>query len=243
MSAPASAPPESRSEHQQLYDTYRSTFKGDPHPIEPALMRERYGRLLRRNLAPGIDLGAGSGEFIEWLSVEGVNGVWGIDISSEQVAAAARLGRDVRHGDIETMLRSVPDGSLQALFARDVLEHLDKPAVFHLAAEASRTLASGGLFFVQVPNGYAVRSETVWAGDFTHVTLFSEDSLAQVMRSAGFSLLDVWGITPGKLTPLRLVRHLGWTLIKSLYMLVDIVESGRRVRVYERVLCASFQKQ
>jgi SAM-dependent methyltransferase len=226
-----------------LYDVYRSHFKGEPHPIEPRLMRERYGRLLERSLEPGIDLGAGSGEFIEWLAREGIANVRGVDISPEQVAAASRLGRDVRLGDIEETLAAAASGSFASIFMRDVLEHLERSSLAKVAAEAARTLRPGGTLFVQVPNGYAARSGPVWAGDLTHVTLFSEDSLAQLLSAYGFELVDAWGITPGRLTAARLLRSAAWIVVRFAYILLDLIEAGRRVKVYERVLCAEFRKR
>jgi len=225
-----------------LYATYRSSFKGEPHPIEPGLMTERYGRLLRRTLEPGIDLGAGSGEFIEWLSREGVKGVWGVDISPEQVQAATERRRDVRIGELFTVLGSTADQSLASLFARDVLEHLDKPQLRTFAAEAARVLRPGGILFVQVPNAAGLRFGPVWAGDLTHTTMLSGASLGQLMRSAGLVTDAMWGITPGRQTLARRLRSIAWALIATAVSLVDLVESGTREAVYERVLCASFIK-
>lgn len=227
-----------------LYGSYRSGFKrnspNDGHGVDR--LDELYATFLKSNPQRVLELGAGTGEFVAWLKLRGVAQAWGVDRSSEQVLGAASCGRDVREGDLFDALAACADGSLDGLAALDLLEHLTRDQLVRLARESSRVLVPGGVFLIQVPNGHALRVAPVWASDLTHETLLCEDTLAQLFAPVSMRLERVWGVTPGFGKPSRALRTILWKIVSVGPRLIDWLEAGRPVRVYERVLCAIVTK-
>ena len=225
-----------------LYESYRSGFKGPAEDAGARRLDEVYGRFVKKPPTRVLELGAGAGEFVEWLSSRGVGEAWGVDNAAEQVEAARVRGRDVRRGDLFETLAACDDDSLEGLVALDVIEHLTRDQLIALAREASRVLAAGGVFLVQAPNGHALRVGPIWSSDLTHETLLSDETLAQLFAPVGMKLEEVWGVTPGFGKPTRAIRTILWKLATCWPRFLDLVEAGRQMRVYERVMCALIRK-
>jgi len=227
-----------------LYGNYRSGFKTNL-PSEGygvARLDELYGSFLEFKPDRVLELGAGTGEFVAWLKLRGVSHAWGVDRSPEQVLGAASCGRDVLEEDLFDALAACADESLDGLAALDLLEHLTRDQLVRLARESSRVLMPGGVFLIQVPNAHALRVAPIWASDLTHETLLSDDTLAQLFTPVGMKLERVWGVTPGFGKPSRALRTILWKIVSVVPRLIDWLEAGRPVRIYERVLCAVVRK-
>jgi len=67
------------------------------------------------------------------------------------------------------------DEEFDAVFARHVLEHVDRRALLPLLQEVSRVTRDGGLFYVRVPWW----NSEAFASDPTHVTAFSDGTFLQ----------------------------------------------------------------
>src|SRR5437868_4688258 len=101
-----------------FYGSYRSAFKGEGDArADHGRLSELYGAYLAPGLTKVVDLGAGTGELVEWLARGGVREAWGIDGSAEQVARARALGRDVREGDLFEALEREGPGSIDGVTA------------------------------------------------------------------------------------------------------------------------------
>jgi len=108
------------------------------------------------------------------------------------VAACQRKGLAVTEGDVLQVLRDLPPGSLGAVAAIHVLEHLP-PSVWMGVIEASaRALRPGGMLLVECPNPDSLR---VGAGLFwvdpTHRSPVHPDALAFVARAVGLQVREV----------------------------------------------------
>jgi hypothetical protein len=79
-------------------------------------------------------------------------------------------------------------------------------------------------------------------GDLTHVTIFTPQSLAQLLRPAGFVDLAFYETGP---VPIRLRGKLDlalWSGIKGLANLVRRIETGKRQSIWtETFLCRAFK--
>ena len=99
-------------------------------------------------------------------------------------------------------------------------------------------LRPGGRLLVQTANGAGLFPSQVIYGDLTHVTIFSPQSLAQLLRSAGFSDLAFYETGP---IPLRLRGRLDvalWSAIKLLANAVRSIETGKRQAIWtENFIC------
>ncbi|MBL7962986.1 MAG: class I SAM-dependent methyltransferase [Flavobacteriales bacterium] len=88
-------------------------------------------------------------------------------------------------GDVSD-LSMFRDGTLDVVFASNLLEHLDDEPLAATLAEVHRVLRSGGRFIVMQPNfTYAYRN---YFDDFTHRRIFTHVSLRDVLRAEGFDV-------------------------------------------------------
>ena len=119
---------------RHFYDRYLSThFGGIHHPSPTSLERERrvwrdyFGPLLPVNKAARIvDLGCGYGSFLYFLHEEGYRNIAGVDVGTEQVDSARRLGiPNVVQDDCGRFLEGCRQ-EFDCLTALDLLEHLTK---------------------------------------------------------------------------------------------------------------------
>lgn len=138
-----------------------------------------------------IDLGCGYGAFVHLLHEAGYHNVTGIDLSPEQVAAARDLGiSGVQEGDLMETLRALPEGSQDVVIAFDVLEHFTKEELFLFADEVFRVLSPGGKWIIHTLNGESPFGFRVFAGDLSHETPFTQKSMTQLVRAAGFAEVE-----------------------------------------------------
>lgn len=111
-------------------------------------------RLVRKHLKGKgrfLDCGCGSGGYVAALIQEGAADAYGVEFSSDNVAAAHQnetLRNRVSQGDIEAL--NYESNTWDYAMLNEVLEHVpnDRKAV----AEAYRILKPGGLLFVFSPN-------------------------------------------------------------------------------------------
>src|SRR5207245_10805832 len=124
----------------------------------------------------------------------------GIDISAEQVELARRRGVRADRVDVFDFLRN-PDNGFGAILAVDFLEHLTRDELIRLGPLLFRALLPRGRLMVQTANGAGPFPHQVIYGDLTHMTIFTPQSLAQLLRSAGFVALSFYETGP---VPIRL---------------------------------------
>ncbi|PZS00295.1 MAG: hypothetical protein DLM67_01895, partial [Candidatus Nephthysia bennettiae] len=136
---------------------------------------------------PVVDLGPGRGEWLALLRDRGI-AAYGVDVNSSFVAGAAEIGLDVRHQDAVEHLRSLPDGSLAAVTAFHLVEHLSPAALIELVDNALRALRPGGLLILETPNPLNLK---VGAASFhldpTHVRPIHPLFLEFVLENRGFA--------------------------------------------------------
>jgi len=138
-------------------------------------------------LARILDMGCGAGAFVYYLQNRGFKHIEGIDISDEQIKTGRKLGIENIHlGNIIDWIEERKD-QYDLIIARDVLEHFSKQEVFDILEQSYKSLKNNGKMMIQVPNGEGIWHEKIFYGDFTHETIFSEDSIRQIFLYAGFS--------------------------------------------------------
>ena len=117
---------------------------------------------------PILDLGCGRGEWLELLREHGFTGR-GADTSAAMVDHCRQRGLSVEQADAVAALAACSDGSLAAVSAFHLIEHLPFPVLFRLLEEATRALAPGGVLILETPNpeSVLVGSHTFYH-DFSH---------------------------------------------------------------------------
>ena len=170
---------------------------------------------LSRWIRPGtnvLELGAAAGYFTEWLKQQGA-AVDVVDIDPEAGRAAEPFARRVVVADLDAdgwearLASGAGSSGYDFIVCADVLEHLRDGA--RLLARLRPLLAPRGELLLSVPN---VAHAAIIAGLFddrfeyggeglldpTHLHLYTWRSLGELLRDAGFRILD-WDAT--ELTP------------------------------------------
>ena len=186
---------------EQLYDRYVSAFKGSRD--DAADMRwhqwSEYKLVpLLRDLpldTPILDLGCGAGQMLQLLKDQGFTNASGIDVSAEQVCEAADRGLNAAVGDVFQHLRD-SQSNFGAIVALDFVEHFDKSEQFPLFESIYAALRPGGRLIIETPNGEGLFASQVIYGDLTHLTIFSEGSLSQLLRVTGFEKIEFYETGP-----------------------------------------------
>lgn len=160
-------------------------FRGDEEEI-----RHRLDGLLPflREAAPVLDLGCGRGELLLLLREAGV-AASGVDSDPALVQAARRRGLAAADGDALAALRALPDGSLGAVTAIHLLEHLAADTVLRLLGEVRRVLRPGGVLIAECPNPHTVRvgASEFWI-DPTHRRPLPPETLRLLATASGLEL-------------------------------------------------------
>lgn len=157
--------------------------------LDPGLVA-RYFRLAG-DVRRVLDVGCGRGCFGRLKPSAGIE-VHGVDVDELSVETAGEW-ETARRVDLDGGSLPYEDGMFDAVFAKDVLEHVREP--WTLAREIRRVLRGGGRLVVSVPMEYPW---VVW-NDYTHVRGFTRDALAGLLTDQGFDDVVVrpMGLVPG----------------------------------------------
>jgi len=231
-----------------LYRGYVSTFKGEPADLlgEGAFIwwEHKYLPLLA-DLDRGaaiLEVGCGSGGLLAYLVRRGFSHALGVDISAEQIALARRRGVDAEQHDALEFLKA-RSARFDAIIAVDVLEHFTRDELADLMARIFAALKPNGRLLVQTANGAGLFPGQVIYGDLTHQTIFTPESLGQLLRAVGFDALNCYETGP---VPVRVRGKLDmalWTAIKAVASSVRHIETGKRQAIWtENFICRAFKR-
>ena len=186
QSGPVQAAPAAAAPSSALFDYvgFERRFRGDPEAVAAALA-ERYLDLLVAN-PPVVDIGCGRAELVEMLTRRGVEAI-GVDTDPSMVAEARDRGLDVRQVDGSSFLRGREPGSLGAVIATHLVEHLEFAALVELLELAATRLRPGGLFIAETPNPTSlVVLGNSFILDPTHLRPLHPSLLTFLCEGAGF---------------------------------------------------------
>ena len=155
----------------------------------------------RNHVARGtlLEIGPGFGTFAEVATASGAfRRVVAVEPTPEMAAACRTRGVEVIEAGVEDADLS-EIGQVDVVVSFEVIEHLFRPA--DLPTQAARLLKPGGLLVLSCPNGLgfdiAMLGPRSQAVDAEHVNLFNPESLAMLLDSAGFEVVESG--TPGRL--------------------------------------------
>jgi cyclopropane fatty-acyl-phospholipid synthase-like methyltransferase len=128
-----------------------------------------------------LELGAGWCDFSNFVKARRVVAM---DLDATVVRAAApHVEAEV--GDCTDLSRFDED-SFDVVFASNLLEHLDREQSARLLAGAARVLRPGGRLILMQPNFRLNPGR--YFDDFTHVSVFTDQSLSDYLTSLGWSI-------------------------------------------------------
>ncbi|AVO48655.1 hypothetical protein C6568_04780 [Melaminivora suipulveris] len=178
-----------------------AAFRGPEQALREQLAQDYLPRMqaLRDELGDGpcLDLGCGRGVWLQVLRAAGFADVRGVDLNAAAVAEARAGGLQAAHGDALAWLRGQADGSVLAVTAFHLMEHLPFALRLALVGECARVLRPGGLLILETPN-----PENIWVAthtfhhDPTHSQPLTPDSLAFLATYCGLAVEAVPRLHP-----------------------------------------------
>jgi SAM-dependent methyltransferase len=190
-----------------------------------------------------LDLGCGAGALEYFARRRGFANMVGIDRSPQQVAAARSMGlTGVREGEVLSVLESLAGESQGLVIAFDVLEHFRKDEALRFMDQVNRVLAPAGKVIIHTPNGSSPFSGRVGHGDFTHETIFTRDSLGQLLAACGFSRIECYEDQPVVHGMVSGLRWLLWRVLRGtlrFYLAVETGSLARKEILSQNLLCVA----
>jgi O-antigen chain-terminating methyltransferase len=183
-----------------IYPAFEERFRGSEADVRERL--SVYLPPVREVVRPDargprlVDVGPGRGEWLALLAEAGLPAV-GVDDNLPMVEHLRGRGLDVVHADGTAHLESVEPGSLDAVTAFHVVEHLDLDALLALLAAARRALRPGGLLVAETPNPTnLVMGACNFHLDPTHRAPIPPAQLEFLVRAGGFAEVRTWALHP-----------------------------------------------
>ena len=138
-----------------------------------------------------LDIGCGQGIFLLALKRLGYTNLYGCDIDEGQVKIALNKKIDnIECSDGIAYLKKTEE-VFDNIYLSDVLEHLTNEEQLGLLKLIYKHLAPDGFCYIQVPNACSMAANYFRYADWTHETLFTEESLAFVLKNAGFTEINI----------------------------------------------------
>ncbi len=177
-----------------------------------------------------LELGCGPGYLLQYLKSKGFNNCFGIDLSSEQIEIANSKGNSVIQGDAIEFLKA-HQKTYDLIFAFDFIEHFTKDELIELSNLIYDSLNQGGIFIIRTPNGQGIFAGTVIYGDLTHQTIFTPNSLIQLLSQSGFKEVHCFENGPISKDLKGFIRKLFWGFFKFSLNIFRISEVGGRINI------------
>jgi O-antigen chain-terminating methyltransferase len=202
--APAIVARERAHLNDRHYFEFEERFRGTPDDISDRLRvylpHVRQAAAVTAG-APVLDVGCGRGEWLELLRQEGL-AAKGVDNNRTMVAELGARGLQATEADAIEFLRGLEPGSLGAITAFHVIEHLPFEQMLTLFAECWRALQPGGIAIFETPNpeNLVVGACNFWC-DPTHLRPLPPEPTRFALESRGFRDVAILRLHPAHNAP------------------------------------------
>lgn len=222
-----------KAEH---FDKYLTTHFNGQRDIKAAYRSYEgdYGSFLPNDKNAAIlDIGCGTGVFINYLRSKGYTNVSGVDASREMVDFCSKsgIGSVILVHDLASHLLTMPQ-TFDLIALNDTIEHFPKEDTVDILKAVRTSLRKGGLLLVRTGNFSTLAGTYLRYKDFTHEIAYTESSLAQVLRMAGFDDIEIRGnryYVTGIRSLLRVALLRLWFLVLKAVYLVEMGSDSPRI--------------
>lgn len=186
---------------------------------------ESYFQRLVKESDAVLDLGCGYGSFINNIRCARKTAI------DQWPDVAKHLSPDVavQVGNI-TSLQPIPDRSIDFVFSSNVFEHLSRSDFSLCMEEVRRVLRPGGTINIVQPNYRYCYNE--YFDDYTHVSIYSDRSLTDVLNASGFRVLEC---IP-QFLPLTIKSRLPvWPMLIRTYLASPLKPMGKQMFIRAEV--------
>ena len=179
------------------YELFEDESRGDVAEIRERL--SFYVPLLEKAAGRDglvVDLGCGRGELLALLKEKGLKAL-GIDNNQAAVLRGQKEGLAMKCCDLFAYLRECEEGTLAAVTAMHVIEHLTAAEQGTFLALALKALKPGGLLALETPNIMNLHvASCEFYSDVTHVRPVHPVALRNRMKQMGYKDIDIRFLHP-----------------------------------------------
>ena len=179
------------------YELFEDESRGDVAEIRERL--SFYVPLLEKAAGRDglvVDLGCGRGELLALLKEKGLKAL-GIDNNQAAVLRGQKEGLAMKCCDLFAYLRECEEGTLSAVTAMHVIEHLTAAEQGTFLALALKALKPGGLLALETPNIMNLHvASCEFYSDVTHVRPVHPVALRNRMKQMGYKDIDIRFLHP-----------------------------------------------
>ena len=172
-----------------VYVGFEDFFRGTEELIR---QRQLAYMPLLGDRGPVLDIGCGRGEMLELLRERGIEAA-GIDIDPAMAEHCRAKGLErVQVSEAVSYLEAAEAGSLGAIFAAQVIEHLPYPSLLAFLRAAQGALAPGGLLVMETVNPHDPQALKHFWIDPTHQHPLYPEVVIALCRLTGFAGAYIW---------------------------------------------------
>jgi len=165
------------------YREFEDAFRGSELRVRE--LQDRYVDLVMGH-APVLDAGCGRGEFLDLLREHDIEGL-GVDLDAGMVAACRAKGHDVAQADLNEYLADREPGSLGAVIASEVIEHLPYTELLRFLELTHSRLRPAGVAILETVNPHSLPAAKGFWLDPTHQHPLFPEVVLTLCRIAGFA--------------------------------------------------------
>lgn len=186
-----------QSRTQVLYEEHHRVNRAPGYTI----LRDERGRWLKERIGTGkriLDIGCRDGALTSTFSKG--NEVLGVDIDTEALSRASKLGIRTRQVDLLGDWSELGQEIFDVIVAGEVLEHLFHPE--RVTHKVAQHLSPGGIFLGSVPNAFSLKNRLRYLrgtkrhtplADPTHITQFNVHDL-NLLLERDFIEVNIFGL-------------------------------------------------
>jgi O-antigen chain-terminating methyltransferase len=132
-----------------------------------------------------LDIGSGRGEFLELCLQANIPAI-GVDLNETMIESCRAKGLEVEKADGLAYMESIPDESLCALTAFQVVEHLEPDQIWQFIQIALLKLRPGGVIIMETVNPDSLYALKNFYLDLSHKRPIVSLTLKFLLEAAGF---------------------------------------------------------
>lgn len=180
-----------------------------------------------------LDIGCGSGLFLNYLRDEGFSNAVGVDIDADLIAVAKQKGLTATATKDTVHWLTRKNRKYDCIICFDVLEHLDKKTHAEMLKAIHNILKDGGLFIGTIPNASSFFASRWLYTDYTHKRSYTEYSIESYLHAAKLTCSVIrpieFFLPPKRIVELFSINSIHWLfhkIVRTGIRLIALAELG-----------------
>lgn len=147
-----------------------------------------------------LEIGCGTGIFLRYLEAKGYGRIVAVDTDENLAGVLADLKvAKTYYGDVFKILAAeMPGERFDRIALYDVIEHIERDALFAFMAKLRDLLKPGGKIVLRAPNVTSPWGVKMFFDSFDHVTPITPGRIREIAQITGYHVDGIHEQAPGK---------------------------------------------